>query len=202
MDNRLILFWNKPKLRDSLLHTTTFRIEWSTQSWDQKLPVGYWRIYSFPFLILVWQWNTRRVVLNIPRRDSWCYPKLYPGDVKNYTPRSRKVTRQLKYVVRKLTSWKEKLYVNCISFLFFAAEELLWSQSRGVGGSLQRGWLERWPTSKHFCYLLSLLFSQRLHMPYHIVMDYSLTVLFFLLFVAFPRWHLPAGGEETQKLVL
>ena len=30
--------------------------------------------------------------------------KLYPGDVKNYTLRSRKVTRQLKYVVRKLTS--------------------------------------------------------------------------------------------------
>ena len=49
--------------------------------------------------------------------------KLYPGDVKNYTPSSRKVTRQLKYVVRKLTSQKEKLYVKCISFL--AAEELL-----------------------------------------------------------------------------
>ena len=39
-------------------------------------------------------------------------------------------------------------------------------------------------------------------MPYHIVMDYSLTVLFFLLFVEFLRWHLPASGEETQKLVL
>lgn len=90
--------------------------------------------------------------------------------------------------------------MKCISFL--AAEELLWSQSRGVGGSLQRGWLERWPISKHFSYLLSLLCSQRLHMPYHIVMDYSLTVLFFLLFVAFPWWHLPASGEETQKLVL
>ena len=49
--------------------------------------------------------------------------KLYPGDVKNYTPRSRKVTRQLKYVVRKPTFWKETLYVKCISFL--AAEELL-----------------------------------------------------------------------------
>ena len=35
-------------------------------------------------------------------------------------------------------------------------------------------------------------------MPYDIVMDYSLTILFFLLSVAFPRWHLPASGEETQ----
>ena len=90
MDNRLILVWNRLNLRDSLLHTTTFRTEWSTQNWDQKLPVGHWRIHSFPFLILVWQLNRRRVVLNIPRRDSWCYPKTLSWGCKKLYPEQQK----------------------------------------------------------------------------------------------------------------
>ena len=95
MDNRLILVWNRLNLRDSLLRTTTFRIEWSTQSWDQKLPVGHWRIHSFPFLNLVWQLNRRRVVLNIPRRDSWCYPKTLSWGCKKLYPEQQKVNKTI-----------------------------------------------------------------------------------------------------------